>query len=147
MRRFGKFLHLPAAERALLVEAALVLAVIRFWLCLLPLRRLSSFMARAVRWMPRGVGAGESFPGQAARAVTRASACVPGAACLAQALAVRVLLQRRGYTAELRIGLARGESRRVKGHAWVECQGQVAFDYGFVPEAVLPAYEGGPHGR
>ena len=99
-------------------------------------------MAHAIRRTPPGFGADGWFPGHAARAVTRASAYVPRATCLAQALAVQVLLQRRGCTADLRIGLARGGLQRVEGHAWVECHGKVVFGHGFLPEIVLPAFEG-----
>jgi hypothetical protein len=58
-------------------------------------------------------------------AVTAASRYVPGATCLAQALAAQVLLGRTGYPARLRIGVAKGEERKFEAHAWVESQGRV----------------------
>jgi hypothetical protein len=143
MRRLGKLLRLPAVERMLFLEAVLALAVIRLGLWLLPLQHLRSIMAHAVRRMPREFVADGSLPRHAARAITRASVYVPRTTCLARALAVQALLQRRGCIADLRIGLARGEAQRVEGHAWVEIQGTVVFRDGFVSKMVLPGFQGG----
>lgn len=58
-------------------------------------------------------------------AVRAASARIPRATCLTQALAVRLMLQRRGLPALLRIGVARSAEKGVEGHAWIECQGRI----------------------
>src|SRR5262245_18296169 len=141
MSRLGKFLHLSPRERRLLGEAALALAAIRLGLSLLTLRRLTNVLAYAIRRAPRRFGEDSSFTAHAARAVLRASAYVPGTTCLTQALALLALLQRRGCTADMRIGLTRDGSHCIDGHAWVEFQGRVIFGHGFVPEIVLPAFE------
>jgi hypothetical protein len=59
-------------------------------------------------------------------AVMVASHYIPGARCLAQALATQVLLERRGYPTQLRIGFTRGMGGQMSAHAWVESQGRVA---------------------
>jgi hypothetical protein len=45
---------------------------------------------------------------------------------LAQALATQVLLERRGYPTQLRIGFTSYKGGQMSAHAWVESQGRVA---------------------
>jgi Transglutaminase-like superfamily len=52
------------------------------------------------------------------------SAFVPGASCLTQALATRVLLADEGHSSTLRLGMARIEGR-LQAHAWLESGGAV----------------------
>ena len=141
--RFGKFVRLPSAERWLLTEAALVLGMIRLGLWLLPLQRLRRVMTHAVGLTRARTWPDGSFPGRAGHAVDMAGTCVPQASCLPRALAVQFLLQRRGYSVDLRIGLAWGAQRQLKAHAWVEHRGRVIFGGGF-PAAgiVLSDHEG-----
>jgi len=49
---------------------------------------------------------------------------VPKATCLAQALAVHVLLQQAGYQAFLHIGV-NGKEGGLEAHAWVQSQGRI----------------------
>jgi len=59
-------------------------------------------------------------------AVTAASRRLPGPPmCLSQALAVQVMLARRGYASRLRVGVTRGGAGQVEAHAWVEHEGRV----------------------
>jgi len=59
-------------------------------------------------------------------AVRVASRYMPGRVkCLAQALTAQVLLERRGYQTQLRIGVAKGEGGQLEAHAWVESQGRI----------------------
>jgi hypothetical protein len=53
-------------------------------------------------------------------AVQVASRRIPGASCLTQALAARVLLAKCGIASQLRIGIARGEQGDFQAHAWLE---------------------------
>ena len=96
MTRLGRFLRLSPADRRLLVTAALLLAAIRLGLTLLPYRRLRGLVDRLAVAAPRRQPAPPASPERIAWAVTRASHSVPGATCLTQALAARVLLERRG---------------------------------------------------
>jgi hypothetical protein len=61
---------------------------------------------------------------EAVWAVTAAARRVPGTRCLAFALALRGLLAQAGMPADLRIGVAAGDARSLKAHAWVECGGR-----------------------
>ena len=59
------------------------------------------------------------------RAVERTSRFVPGARCLVQAMACKILLARAGIESDLRIGVIRDEARELEAHAWVEIDGRV----------------------
>src|SRR5207248_10673296 len=50
---------------------------------------------------------------------------VPGATCLVQALAARILLGRQRIPAVVRIGVARERGAPLESHAWVESEGRV----------------------
>ena len=45
--------------------------------------------------------------------------------CLARALTTEVLMNRSGYTPELRIGIAQSKTGKLEAHAWIESQGKV----------------------
>ena len=125
MTRLGKFLRLPPADRRLLVTAALLLAAISLGLTLLPYRKLRDLVDRLALTSPRRQPAPPVSPERIAWAVTRASRAVPGAACLTQALAAKVLLERRGHAARVRVGIARAEGASLLAHAWVESEGRI----------------------
>jgi hypothetical protein len=61
------------------------------------------------------------------RSVTRASRLVPGAKCLAQSMAARILLARHGIPSQLKVGVARKGSDQLRAHAWLEQDGHVVF--------------------
>jgi hypothetical protein len=149
MRRVRKFFSLSRVEQRLLAEAAVALGAIRVGLWLLPARRVREISARVARWTAtRGRRHDGSIPIRVGRAVARASACIPGASCLPQALTAQFLLERRGYSPVLRIGMARGSEGRPAAHAWVEHQSVVILGGGFSPEILLPVLAGeDPDGR
>jgi len=125
MRLVRKLLALPRSERRLLVQAALLLTVIRLGLGRLPfpfLRRLAT---------GGGLPAGGTTVGdprledRVVWAVTVASRYVPGAMCLSRALSVHSLLARHGSPSRLHIGVVRGGHGKLEGHAWVESDKRV----------------------
>lgn len=124
MTRLGRFVRLSSADRRLLVTAALLLAAIRLGLTLLPYRKLSRLVDRLARVSPRRHLAPPASPERIAWAVTWASRSAPGATCLTQALAAKLLLERRGYPARVRVGI-RTDSARPLAHAWVESEGRI----------------------
>jgi len=69
----------------------------------------------------RGTGDGPEL----AWAIHRAARLSPGSTCLVRALALHVMLARRGLASVLRIGAARAQDGDMEAHAWVEHAGQV----------------------
>lgn len=126
MGRLRRFLCLPAAERRLLIKAALLLAVIRLGVRLLPFRILRRLLTRVAN-TPLGPRQADHHSAERiAWAVEAASRHTPGVeSCLVQALTAQVLLNRRGYPAPLHIGVTRGEQGQFQAHAWVESGGKV----------------------
>ena len=120
MGSLKKFVHLPRAEKTLLVRAFFLVAAIRLGLWLLQfrvLRRLALPKERSsngVLWMDRLIWA-----------VQVVSRYIPRATCLTQALAAQALLARSGYESKLVLGFTKGEERPFEAHAWLEYGDQV----------------------
>jgi hypothetical protein len=109
--------RLPAAERALLLRACVLLPAVAAGLRLLPLKAVLRLLDR-----PRRPGA--------ALGAERAAALVEAAAtrqplrptCLVKAIVLHALLRRRGIDAHLVIG-ATPVTGGLEAHAWVEHRG------------------------
>ena len=126
----ASFLRLPAATKELAVEAAMLLALARFLVIFVPLRR----------WRHRiAVAPQESLPVPAlawkvAWVVRRVADVVPfSAACLPQAMAAQWMLRWRGVASQLAVGVRRqaataqtaaGSASGLAFHAWLLIGGQ-----------------------
>ena len=116
--------RLPALDRRLLLEAVLLLGLVRAALALLPFATVQDLAARwsAVR---RFRHSAQPTAARVALAVQVASRYVPHAACLAHALAAHRLLARYGYGSHIQIGVIKRPGAPLQAHAWVECNGRV----------------------
>jgi len=122
-RGIVRFLRCRSRERRLLLRAALVLAIVRAGLSLLPFKTTLRLMRRLQR--PQRVRNSEPLQArEIAWGVRAASRLIPGATCLTQALAGRILLGRAGYGSELRIGVCKHAERGFEAHAWLEHGGE-----------------------
>ena len=104
-----------------MIEAGLLQALFALAARLLPLARVNRLL-RARRRMPACCRA-EDEAGRALWAIA-VTARLVGYTCLAQALAARVLLERRGFDCRLRLGVVRADGR-FEAHAWLERGGRV----------------------
>lgn len=125
MRRIAKLFHHTTADRSLLIKTGLLLLAVRIGLWVLPFRTVSCMLNRVSR--PRGRRRECVVPSaeRIAWGVSVMSRYVPKATCLTQALTALALLNRSGYSSELRIGVARSEPDQIEAHAWVENQGRI----------------------
>lgn len=119
-----KFLHLTWLQRARLVEALYNLALARLTLVLVPFNRLAARLGEPQRQSPDTL----TPPAQAAQArsiswaVTTMSRLVPwDSACLAQAIAAKWMLQKRGLASTLYLGVAYDQNKKMLAHAWLRC--------------------------
>ena len=114
------FLHLPLAQKRLLIRALFLVWMIRLGLLVLRFNRL--------RRLATSLPAAEIDPSFSLErliwAVEIASQFVPGAKCLARAMAAQLLLSEHGHRAELRIGVAKSDNK-FQAHAWLEDEGKV----------------------
>lgn len=125
MMGLRKLIGLPPSERWLLVRVALLVVGVRLALALLPWRALHRLAGRAARPAARAVQPAPVPVDRLRWAVEATSRRVPGAVCLTQALALQILLGRRGQASELRLGVARGDGPALEAHAWLESEGRI----------------------
>jgi len=123
MSRLRKFLARSPAERGCLLEAACWLGLARLAILVLPFRRLAPFLGKQMGQSPAEAGAA---PGalleRISWAVAAASRHLPWECkCLAQALAGKAMLRRRGVSSTLYLGLAKDGADQLQAHAWLRC--------------------------
>jgi hypothetical protein len=129
MIKFRKFFDLSRPDRRLLISATIALGAVRFGLWVIPFRFLHTVLLRLERPRFRFQRKGRPSVGRIVWAVKIASPIVPSATCLAQALATKLLLRRRGYDPALRIGVTRNEAGEFQAHAWIEYDGDIVLGY------------------
>ena len=119
--QINQFIRLRGRDKALLVEALVIVGAVRLALWMAPFNLLRGFIARqSVRVSRRGR---RQSVEKLARAIELTSRFVPAASCLTQALAGQALLGRAGYASTLRIGVRNDPAGLLKAHAWLDCDG------------------------
>jgi hypothetical protein len=140
-RRLAGLVRTAWPRRGLVAEACVSLALAEARLRLLPLKRqgLSGLApaSEASGAVARLAGGGPEER-QAALdigwAVTRIARHFPASAmCLAQALAARAMLERRGIASVMRVGVARSQAKPLEAHAWLEAAGVEVTGYPVPP--------------
>jgi len=100
-------------RRAQVVEALFLLQLCRLLLGCLGYHRLRRFLPNGTRMAP------EKMTFELARAITRAGRMSPGSFCLAQALTGQIMLARRGFAAQIRVGVRQAAPDQLAAHAWL----------------------------
>ncbi|AEB08804.1 lasso peptide biosynthesis B2 protein [Desulfobacca acetoxidans] len=123
MSRLGKFLALSASERGSLLEAAFWLGIARLAILILPFRRIAPVLGRHMATSPEESGmAPVALLDRISWAVATASRHLPwDCRCLAQAIAGKAMLKRRGVSSTLYLGLAKEGEAQLQAHAWLRC--------------------------
>ena len=125
MGKILKFLYLSSSERLVIVNSAILLVLIRLGLFLFSFKTLLKLI-EWVKFKSRQASRSSRIGSdRIAWAVVVTSRYIPFTKCLAQALVTQILFARYGYTAHLRIGVAKDGPERLKAHAWVESQGKI----------------------
>jgi hypothetical protein len=124
MKTVFKILSLSGSELSIVAEATVAVLAIRAGLWLVEFGRLNAALDRVAAIGARTSAAAPPVE-EFAWAVKAVGARVPWASCLTQALALRLMLERRGIPATLRIGVARTPECSVEAHAWLECDGHI----------------------
>ena len=115
-----KALYFAGRRLILLFFAIIVVVAVR--------SALAGLGYRLVRRLVPSTRANTAPPALARRvagAVGRAAKFVPAASCLTQALSVQLILAVRGYSSEIRVGVARGDAGDMRAHAWVVCDNEI----------------------
>ena len=112
-------------DRTLLIRAMVLIGAVRVGLWLLPFRMIGHFAEWLVKESTHSQVREPASIHHVIWAVRIASGYIPAATCLTQALVTKILLQRYGYPAVVRIGVTRGATGRFLAHAWVETNGSI----------------------
>lgn len=128
-RKLQRFSRLPLKDRFLTFEAAIFLAVARTWLLIVPFRKIAetlgtSHSAPAPKHVLAPVSAEQDeIAAKISEAVQRAAKNVPvRAVCIQQAIAAKIMLERRGIPCVMHFGVARGlpdSGEAIRAHAWL----------------------------
>jgi hypothetical protein len=151
MRVFQTFFRLSSPRRRLVLAGALLVACVRVLLWVLPFKRLVWLVERTALRSARvaPVHLTEDVSANIVWAVMTAARYVPRSTCLTQALAAQWLFAWFGRPTVLRIGVAKGDDRELKAHAWLENEGQVILGgeaREMEPYAALPLRSSGHDG-
>lgn len=129
-RKLRTFLHMSSAERRLIYEAALMLALTRLIVLTVPFRVITPWLRRA----PAGASCDQKLLLAVRQAVTIAARNVPwNAVCLPQALAAKVMLARRGCGSAFHLGATFDSNGKLIAHAWLVAGGQIVVGADGIP--------------
>jgi len=115
-RKFATFLGKSPADRMLVCEAIVMLALARLIVITVPFRMLAPWLSRAPDTnLPAAV-----LLVRVRKAVTTAARNVPwNAVCLPQAMAAKAMLARRGCGSVFHLGAAFDPNGKLIAHAWL----------------------------
>ena len=121
MSRLKKLLHLPLADKVLLLEALVLLALARAAVLLLPFRWVARLLGKQEAQTAVLEAAGRTADvRRVAVMVRRASKNVPWTSkCLDQALAAKVMLAHRRISTTVYFGVNHDRQGRLAAHAWL----------------------------
>jgi hypothetical protein len=127
MSRVSKFLNLTRGTRILLIEATFWLIAAQATLRILPFRSIAPYLGEYMARTPYETGAlPEDLIGNISWALATASRHLPWECkCLAQAMAGKAMLTRRGVPSTLYLGLAKDEEGAMHAHAWLRCGDEI----------------------
>ena len=122
LRGVRRFFALPLPDQAATIEALAVVAAVRLRFSLSSQPRLAHWLqphihGSSIDVTSKPIGSCGSTD-RVATAVRRASARVPGASCLIQAVAASRMLKSRGIASRIRIGVDKSE-QTLAAHAWL----------------------------
>jgi hypothetical protein len=124
-RRWRRWIGLTAQERWLLWEAACTLALARGAVLTIPFRTIAARLGMTHTKAHRDLSASqEALAQQISWSVRALARYTPwDSNCLAQAIAARFMLRRRGIPCTLFLGVAKAtfQPARLEAHAWVTC--------------------------
>ena len=123
IRGMLKFMRLPFAEKLLLQEAALFMALARSAILLIPFRRIAPLLGRERLESPLEITRLQDFKAKQIgwAVVTMSYRTFWQSTCLVQAVAAQLMLNRRGIPGTLYLGAVKDKENKLHAHAWVRC--------------------------
>jgi len=118
-RRSVKFWRLAAADRLEIIVILLMIIFVRLGLTVVGYAKLRRLIPCATALAPVKIS------NRFGRRIPRLARFVPGATCLTQAFTAQLMLARRGYKSEMRVGVRQDDAGKVLAHAWLLSQGEI----------------------
>lgn len=128
MNKLAKFLNLNKLEQQLLIQAYVLMTIIRLGLFFVSFQFLKSFLEKIVQFK-KTTNLKITTKDIAIAIYLSSRVSFGNVRCLAQALTTNTLMNIYGYPCQLHIGVAKGEDNRLEAHAWVEAEGEVIVGY------------------
>ena len=128
MSALRKFLALRWSQRLVLVEAWWYLGAARLALLTIPFRHISPHLGQQLEAAstPTGASAPPAGARQVGWAVEIMARHTPWeSACLAQTIAGKWMLQRRGLSSRLYLGTRKDETGKLTAHAWLQAGDEI----------------------
>ncbi len=124
--RLRKLISLPGRDRRLLVEAAACLVVARLAVLVVPFRWIAPRLGETMGDSPAEDPADPELLRRIGWAVATVSGNLPWKSrCLAEAIAGKAMLRRRGLPSTLYLGLAKDSQAALEAHAWLRCGSRI----------------------
>jgi Transglutaminase-like superfamily len=121
-RKLGTFLGMRGADRLLVCEAILTLALARLIVLTVPFRFVAPWLSRA----PETSSCDEALVLRVRKAVSAAARNVPwNAVCLPQAMAAKAMLAWRGCGSSFHLGADFDAQGELIAHAWLVAGGTI----------------------
>jgi hypothetical protein len=120
MNLLDRWIELSPSRRRLLAQAAVAVPVSMAIVWSMGTSRAREVMPR-LPWRLRP----DDDAADVGWAVEAAGRRIPGAKCLARAVAAEAIYERGGREADVHIGARRSDDGRLEAHAWVEVDGRV----------------------
>ena len=147
--KLRKLFGLPWRDRLLLAEAAVALGVARLAVLVLPFRWIAPRLGESMADSPEEDRLEPDLLRRIGWAVSVASHHLPWVSrCLAEAIAGKAMLRRRGVPSTLYLGLAKEGPADLEAHAWLRCGstvltgGQTSDVYTVIASFAEPTPEG-----
>jgi hypothetical protein len=125
MGKVLRFIFCPYQKKKLLGKSLFLIWIIRISLWFFSFKSLNKWLSRFESSDADNGQANWSLISSIVSSVKACSRYVPYASCLTQALATRTLLQMKGQSSQLKIGVDKDEDNKLMAHAWIEVDGRI----------------------
>lgn len=125
MGKILRFLFYPYQKKKLLIKSLFLIWAVRIGLWLFSFKSLNKWLSHFDSSEVNSQPADWAIIDEIVQSVRACSRYVPYASCLTQALAARTLLQMKGQSSRLKIGVRKDEDAKFAAHAWIEIDGRI----------------------
>lgn len=127
IRRLLKFARLTFAEKLLLLEAAMFMALVRPVILLLPFRKIAPLLGYERFESPHEISPAQVFKARQIgwAVVTMSYHTFWQATCLVQAVAAQLMLKWRGISGTVYLGTIKDKENNLLAHAWIRCGSEI----------------------